>query len=98
SAVMDLGVGLALLQNRNPTPEHYNTAWTMRIAQAASIGLVVFIAAPFVGDYFREPRVVDVIRVLGVSILFGSLENIGVITFQKEMKFGLDFRFTFVKR
>ena len=98
SAVLDLGVGLALIQKRDPTPDHYSTAWTMRIGQAACIGLVVFFGAPFVGDYFHEPRVVDVIRVLGAGILLGSFENIGVITFQKEMKFGLDFQFSFAKR
>jgi len=77
SAVLDLGVGLALIQKRDPTPDHYSTAWTMRIGQAACIGLVVFVGAPFVGDYFHEPRVVDVIRVLGKgrrqrSVPFGA--------------------------
>ncbi len=98
SAVLDLGVGLALIQKRDPTPDHYNTAWTMRIGQTACIVLVLFIGAPYVGAYFHEPRVVDVIRVLGAGILLASFENMGVITFQKEMKFGLDFQFAFVKR
>jgi len=96
--LLDLGVNVALIQNRNAAPAHYNTAWTIRLAQAAIAALIVFFAAPFFAQYFHDPRVELVLQLMAAGMLIGGLENIGVITFQKEMRFGLDFRFAFFKR
>lgn len=98
STVIDLGVGLALIQNREATPDHYNTAWTMRIGEAICIAVVIFLAAPLAGNYFHEPRVVPVMRLLGAGTVLASFENMWVVSFQKEMRFGLDFQFAFLKR
>lgn len=94
----DLGVYVTLIQNRAPTQEHFNTAWTLGLLQSAVAAVVLFVAAPYAAVYFREPRVEDVIKVLGVSLLLSAFENIGVVTFQKEMRFGQDFVFMFSKR
>jgi len=98
STFMDLGVDLALIQNRNATAGYYDTAWTMRIAQATCISIAVFLAAPFAAAYFHDSRAIPVIRALSIGIVLGSLENIWVVTFQKELKFELDFKFAFLKR
>ncbi len=96
--LLDLGVNVALIQNRHATPEHYNSAWTLRLIQATGAALIVLFIAPFAVDYFHDARVKPVLQVLATGLLLASLENIGVITFQKEMRFGLDFRYTFLKR
>lgn len=98
STFMDFGVELALIQNREATPAHYDTAWTLRIAQALVVASAVFVAAPLAGSYFHDPRVVPVIRALSIGTVLGSLENIWVTTFQKEMKFELDFKLALLKR
>lgn len=95
---LDLGVNVALIQNRNAATAHYNTAWTLRLLQMAFVALVVFLAAPLAASYFSDPRIIPVLRVMAIGILLVGCENIGVITFQKEMRFGLDFRFVFTKR
>lgn len=94
----DLGVNVALIQNRNATVAHYNTAWTLRLIQMLFVAAVVFLAAPLVADYFSDSRIIPVLRVIAIGILLAGCENIGVITFQKEMRFGLEFRFVFIKR
>ncbi len=96
--IFDLGVYVTLIQSRAPTQEHFDTAWTLGLLQSAVAAVVVFVAAPYAAEYFREPRVEDVIRVLGLSLLLSAFENIGVVTFQKEMRFGQDFVFMFSKR
>lgn len=95
---LDLGVNVALIQNNNATQEHYNTAWTLRLIQATIAATIVIVAAPWAAAYFNEPRVEWVIRCLSLGFFISALENIGVITFQKEMRFGLDFRFLFLRR
>lgn len=43
-------------------------------------------------------RVVDVIKVMALTTLIGSFENIGIVAFQKNMEFGRDFQFLFYRR
>lgn len=96
--LLDLGVNVALIQNPSPTPAHYNTAWTLRMMQACCTVLIVSLIAPYAGDYFHDPRIVPVLRIACLGALLAAMENIGVITFQKEMRADLDFLLTFVKR
>ena len=94
----ELGVNVALIQNRTPSQEHYDTAWTLRIIQTTLAAIVVVIAAPLAATYFNDPRVTLVVQVLAVSLMLSGFENIAVVTFQKEMQFGKEFQFLFCKR
>lgn len=96
--LLDLGVGSALIQNRDAGREDFNTAWTLRVIQASGATAILWLSAPFAAEYFRDPRVLDVIRVMAVAMLIGGFENIGIVAFQKNMEFGSDFRFFFFRR
>lgn len=96
--LLDLGVNVALIQNRAATQAHYNTAWTLRLLQASATVLVVSLIAPLAGDYFHDPRLVPVLRIACLGSLLAALENIGVVSFQKEFRADLDFVLTFSKR
>lgn len=96
--LFDVGVNVALIQNTEATPAHYHTAWTLRLIQAAVATVLIIVAAPFAADYFKDPRITPVLQVSAIGVLLVALENIGVIDFQKHMRFGLDFRFVFIKR
>jgi O-antigen/teichoic acid export membrane protein len=96
--IFDLGVSVALIQKKAPSQAFYNTAWTLRIMQSAAVALLLVAAGPMAAVYYHDPRVTAAIQVMAASLFLASLENIGVITFQKEMNFVADFRFTFAKR
>lgn len=96
--LLDLGVNLALIQNTKAEREDYDTAWTLRLVQAIIAGILIFMAAPLAAGYFHNAEVTDVLRVMAVSVVIGGLENIGIVTFQKNMEFGRDFKFFFYKR
>jgi lipopolysaccharide exporter len=96
--LLDLGVNVALIQNRAATQAHYNTAWTLRLLQACGTVIIVSLAAPYAGDYFHDPRIVPVLRIACLGSLFAALENIGVVTFQKDLRADLDFLLIFIKR
>jgi lipopolysaccharide exporter len=96
--LLDLGVGSALVQNKHAAREEFDTAWTLRLLQAAFAALLIWLAAPLAAEYFRDPRVIDVIKVMALAILIGGFENIGIVAFQKNMEFGRDFKFFFFRR
>ncbi len=96
--LLDLGVNIALIHNHEADREDYDTAWTLRLCQAALVSIVIFFGAPLAADYYNNPLVTDVLRVMAFSVLIGGLENIGIVAFQKNMEFGKDFQFFFYKR
>jgi lipopolysaccharide exporter len=96
--LLDFGVNVALIQNPNVTHGHYNTAWTLRLIQASIATTVLLLAAPFAADYFNEERLTPVLQVLAFSLLLAAGENIGIIAFQKNLQFGAEFRFMFIRR
>lgn len=97
-AFLALGVNVALIQNRDATQAHYDTAWTLRLAQSALAAGVIFLASYPAAGYFNDPRVTPVIQWLSLGMLLLGLENIGIVNFHKEMRFGMEFRFLFLKR
>lgn len=96
--IFDLGINVAIIQRKNPSQAFYNTAWTLRILQVAAVATVLMILAPFAADYYRDPRVMPVVQLMALSMMIASYENVGVITFQKELRFAEDAKFMLFKR
>jgi len=92
------GVDLALIRDAQATREHYDSAWTMEILQAAVLAAVLFAAAPATARYFGDPRVLEVMQVLSLRALIGGFENIGVVAFRRELAFVREFWFGVVKK
>lgn len=60
--------------------------------------MLIFLLASPAAEYFHDPRVGPVMAMLALSPLLAGLENIGIVSFQKQMEFGKEFRFFFIKR
>lgn len=98
SALLDLGVNVAIVRNPDADEEHYHAAWTLRLIQALATAGVIVAASPWAGDYFRDERVTPVLMLMAVNVVIGSLENIGIVSFQKHMQFGREFRYLLINR
>ncbi len=96
--LLDLGVSAALIHNSKTDRDDFDTAWTIRLIQSALAGIIIILSAPFAADYYNNPLVTDVLYVMALSVVIAGFENIGVVTFQKNMEFGKDFKFFFYKR
>ena len=92
------GIDLALIQNPHATRAHFDTAWTFRIIQGAILAMVLIVIAPLTAEYFNEPRVAPVMRVLALRALIMGFENVGIVHFLKGLDFAKDFRFAVYRR
>lgn len=87
----ETGFNLALVQKKDNVEDYLDTAWVFGIFR----GFILFVAIYFIAPFFVSLRITpedaglatSVIRVMGVNFLIGSLWNIGVIRFQKELQF-----------
>ena len=96
--LLDLGVASALIQNTRADAEDFHTAWTLRLLQSAATALLLVVSAPFAADYYNDDRVELIIQVVAITAFVGGFENIGTVSFQKNMEFGRDFRFFTLRR
>jgi lipopolysaccharide exporter len=95
---LDLGTNTALIHDDKAGRDDFNTAWTLRLMQTTLGGIVVFLGAPLAAEYYHNPEVADVLHVMAITVFVAGLENIGIVTFQKNLEFGNDFRFFFFRR
>lgn len=88
----------ALVANAKPPESHYHTAWTLNVLFLGCTAILVTAFAYPASILFDDPRLVPTIAVLGLSLAIQGFENIGIVAFRKEMRFGKDFAFMLSKR
>jgi PST family polysaccharide transporter len=89
---------VALIQRPNPTRQHYDTTWTLRLAFGAFCALATAALAYPATHFFGDPRIQPIMLALALNWLIGSFENIGVVNFRRELDFRRDFWFLMSKR
>jgi len=85
------GFNSAIIHKKGGTKSYLDPAWTVQVVRGLILAIVLITSAPLVGSFFREPRAILIIRVLGASVLLGSVKNIGIVYFRKELKFHKQF-------
>ncbi len=88
----DFRFGQALVHYQDATNDEYNTAWTFNLIRGVVVAAVLVGGAWLFAAIFGEPRLVEVFWVLGLIAILDSLQNIGTITFVKQIRFDRDFR------
>lgn len=87
SIFVDSGIGQSLIRKQDCTDEDYSTAYIYGIVVAFVCYLCLFIAAPYIADFYNEPVLSSVLRVLGLTIIIGSLGAIHGTIFIKKLDF-----------
>jgi O-antigen/teichoic acid export membrane protein len=89
---------VALIQKKNPTREHFDTAWTLNLILATGGALVTVAAAWPAAAFYGDSRLTMVMLAIGAAWLVSGFENVGTINFRRSMDFGREFRFMATKR
>ncbi len=89
----DTGQNLALIRHPAPTRDHYDTAWTISLILGATLSLIIWLSAPVTVLYFHEPRAVAVLHVIAFRTLILGFENVGIVNFWREFRFGSQFAY-----
>ncbi|WP_254537055.1 lipopolysaccharide biosynthesis protein [Halomarina litorea] len=90
-----LGLDTALVQRKEENVDDYlDTAFTLQILRGALVAAVAFVAAPYVAEFFGEPRARLLLQVVALATLFRALYNPGTVYFQKSLEFHKQFVLT----
>ncbi len=98
SAVTDLSLSSALVQHKNPTVDHMNTAWTLGLARSLIIAAILCAAAYPVSRLVHDPRMVPVMLVLAIPMVLLGLANPRAIMFTRDLIFWQQFLLTVGQR
>ena len=81
----------ALIQKIGDIKPYLDTVWTVHAIRGLILALILFGVAPYVAAFFGEPAAVPIVQVIGLSLIFQGLTNLGTVYFQKELVFHKQF-------
>lgn len=91
AAITELMLATSLVQHRSPQAYHYHTAWTLNLARAGVLTVIMAgLGFPFAAIYGDE-RFVDLFLVLAGATLIGGFENPMLVTLMRKLIFWQDF-------
>jgi O-antigen/teichoic acid export membrane protein len=85
------GFQVALIQKKENVQPYLDTAWTVSAIRGTMLFIILFLSAPLIARFFNSPEANLVIKVIAISTLVAGFRNIGIVFFQKEMKFNKQF-------
>lgn len=90
----DIGLNEALIYQKDENVDGYlDTVWVLEIARGLLLGGGIYLAAPLVASFFGEPRAQGLLQVVAVVPVIISLNNPGIIYFDKNLDFHNQFAY-----
>lgn len=82
---------MALVQNRSPTRDHYDSAWSLNLLMGLALATLLAIGAGPAAHFYNEPRLEAVILLLALKYLVDSAGNPGIADFRRNLQFRPEF-------
>lgn len=83
----DFGVASYLIQEQELSDDHIRTALGVTLLIGVSLGVVVFGAAPWVADFYREPRMRDLLWLAAFNFLLLPFSTISLALLRRRLAF-----------
>lgn len=83
----DVGIGPAIVQNQDLNQTDIQSIFSFSIIIGFIFSVLFFLAAPLLADFYNQPELVTVARLLAISILFYSWQIVPKALLQKSFKF-----------
>lgn len=83
----DVGMGSALIYQKKQVKEAANTAFILIPIIAVILFITAYFIAPFVAAFFGELAVTEIVRILAIVLIIGSLGSVPATLLEKELNF-----------
>jgi O-antigen/teichoic acid export membrane protein len=83
----DFGVASYLIQEKELTDGHIRTALGLTLIVGITLGVAVFAAAPWVADFYSEPRMRDLLRLASLNFLMLPFSTISLSLLRRRLAF-----------
>jgi len=93
-ALIDSGFSQALIQKKETSEKDYNTVFHFNFIIAVVVYGLLFILAEPIAVFYKEPVLVNLVRVIGLNIIFSSLSIVQIAKLSKSLDFKLQTKAT----
>lgn len=83
----EVGVGQALVQRRDLTPDHIRAAFTSSVVLGVLVTVLMWLAAPLAGAYANNPAVVPVVRGFAATYVVAALAVVSMSLLRRDLQF-----------
>jgi PST family polysaccharide transporter len=87
----DFGFGIYLIQKETLDREDLDSTWTLQVCLAVVETICIAIVAVPAAEFFQEPRLKAVMLVLAANTLLSGFRNVATVSFQRDLRFDLEF-------
>ncbi len=81
------GFNTALIQKKDADELDFSSVFYLSLFVAGILYVFLFFASPSIANFYREPQLVQVLRVLSISLFFGAFNSIQNAYIAKNMMF-----------
>jgi O-antigen/teichoic acid export membrane protein len=96
--VKDFGFDTVIIQMRNPTSVHYNTAWTFNFIFGLTLSLIFIGFSGVIANFFGEPDLEMLIWAIASLFIISGLESVGTLDFRKNLTFDKEFKLKIIPK
>ncbi|MGR9087530.1 MAG: oligosaccharide flippase family protein, partial [Gammaproteobacteria bacterium] len=92
AVLVDAGFSQALIRKIDVSPTDYSTAFYANLVLSLLIYLALYFSAPMIAEFYRQPVLIELIRVAGLSVVFNALSLVQKAVLTREMQFRLQLK------
>lgn len=92
SVLVSAGLGTALVQKKDVTQTDYATVFYLNLFISVILYFGLFLSAPLIADFYHEPQLVLLLRILAFSVVITGLNCVQGAVLQREMLFKKSFK------
>lgn len=81
------GFSQALIQKKDPDEEDFSSVFYINLGTSVILYLLLFFCAPLIADFYNQPILTDLMRVLSVVFVINAFSYVQEARLTKEMKF-----------
>src|SRR5712671_5623369 len=83
----DLGTATAVIQRKNPSQALLASMFWLNAGFGFAAMLVLYLASPLAGAFYREPQVIRIMQALSLSFLLSGLSNLQKSLLERNLEF-----------
>ena len=87
SVFVQSGLNSALIQKKDADELDFSTVFYLSLFIAAVLYIIIFIAAPFISDFYNMKELGKILRILSITLFFGAFNSIQNAHISRNMRF-----------
>lgn len=87
NVLINAGLTTSIIRMQNPTLEDYSTVFLTNLLGSIFIYFIIFLFAPLISEFFRQPQLINLIRVYSLSLIINAFSTVQLTRLTKELEF-----------